>query len=234
MKVTKRKITLCLMAILTAVSVSVTAYAAEELPDLEKRGSISVTVKDSKTKKPVTDGGLTLYQVADLQVENKQYSYVFTDDFQDSGLSLNHIGSAKLPAALAEYASGKQDESIDREHAELSESGTVTFTDLPVGLYLVVQDTTAKNYSKLQPFLVSIPMNNDGELIYDVDASPKAGTVTYTEPEKPDKPDKPSNPPGSKLPKTGQLWWPVLLLDVAGLLLIVVGWLDRNRAKEHT
>lgn len=37
-----------------------------------------------------------------------------------------------------------------------------------------------------------------------------------------------SKPPGSKLPQTGQLWWPVPMLASAGLLLIVIGLIRRR------
>jgi LPXTG-motif cell wall-anchored protein len=54
-------------------------------------------------------------------------------------------------------------------------------------------------------------------------------------------PDAPDGDPGStasadgsqgeKLPQTGQLWWPVTLLSVAGLALLLAGWGIRRKAK---
>lgn len=41
-------------------------------------------------------------------------------------------------------------------------------------------------------------------------------------PEEPETPAEPS--PGTKLPQTGQLNWPVPVLTVLGLCLILAGW----------
>ncbi|MGN0268745.1 MAG: Cna B-type domain-containing protein [Lachnospiraceae bacterium] len=42
----------------------------------------------------------------------------------------------------------------------------------------------------------------------------------------PDKPDKPGG--GSLLPQTGQLWWPVPILALAGIVFFTVGWIRRK------
>lgn len=56
-------------------------------------------------------------------------------------------------------------------------------------------------------------------------------TNTYNGPENPTStvPDKPGK---TKLPQTGQLWWPVPVLIAAGLLLVVIGLL-RRRGVNH-
>lgn len=92
--------------------------------------------------------------------------------------------------------------------------------------------------------MVSIPLKEDGRLVYDVSALPKAGTVTKNN----DQPTVPtterdststttslsstsstrtttSTPKtlASKLPQTGQLWWPVAVLAIAGVGSLVAG-----------
>lgn len=54
-------------------------------------------------------------------------------------------------------------------------------------------------------------------------------TNTYTE----GTPSGPSGSTGSKLPQTGQLWWPVPFLAAAGLLLIVIGLFLGRGAKNE-
>lgn len=39
--------------------------------------------------------------------------------------------------------------------------------------------------------------------------------------------------PGTGLPQTGTLWWPVQVLTIAGILLFSLGWLDLRRKKNH-
>ena len=40
--------------------------------------------------------------------------------------------------------------------------------------------------------------------------------------------NRPEHPRGGKLPQTGQLWWPVPVLLLAGLVLVIVGLLRRK------
>lgn len=62
--------------------------------------------------------------------------------------------------------------------------GIASFTDLPLGLYVVVEtDTPAKVTSPVKPFLVSVPMTKASSLsewLYDIHVYPKNGT-TYGE-----------------------------------------------------
>ena len=61
----------------------------------------------------------------------------------------------------------------------------------------------------------------------------------YKEPEKTNKPNepekpKPSNPPkAEKLPQTGQMWWPVPILMVTGILFWLIGW-TKSKIYEKT
>ena len=52
-------------------------------------------------------------------------------------------------------------------------------------------------------------------------------TIDSRQPTRPTNPDKPS------LPQTGQLWWPVPVLFVVGVVLILLGVLRRRSGKKH-
>lgn len=61
------------------------------------------------------------------------------------------------------------------------------------------------------------------------------GDLPPVDPEDPENPDEEveiddPDVPLADLPQTGQLWWPVPLLAVAGMFLILVGWGRRRRA----
>ena len=49
----------------------------------------------------------------------------------------------------------------------------MTFSNLKLGLYLLVQTRAASGYSKISPFLVTVPYLNSGVYIYEVDADTK-------------------------------------------------------------
>lgn len=74
--------------------------------------------------------------------------------------------------------------------------------------WTVVEQTVPDGYR------VSISGNGTGFVV----------TNTYTGPKEPEKPH---------LPQTGQLWWPVGLLAVAGLVLIVVGLIRRRGGEDY-
>lgn len=236
-----------LSAVLLFCIMSVTAFAAGEVPDVNRKGSIAVTIRDTKSKKPVSGGKLKLYQVASVRIDDGNYMFEYTDDFSDCGLALDDIESEDLAAELADYASGRKLKGTDRK---VGSDGKVKFGGLELGLYLVVQSTAAENYSALNPFLVSVPMKDGDSLIYAVNATPKAGTVAKTANPDP-KPDSgsgkhkhsgssgnnvsvPASAPqlAALLPQTGQLWWPVPLLAMAGILFVMIGWMKRKDEKD--
>ena len=64
----------------------------------------------------------------------------------------------------------------------------MTFCGLELGLYLIVQTEASKGYEPINPFLVSLPMAEDGKWNYAVDASPKVGAYTPTKPDTPPTP----------------------------------------------
>lgn len=219
-------------------------------PDLSATGSISVTLACEGTAVP--GGTLVLYRVGDLIGTGGEYGFVLTEEFENSGMSLMDPGSVTLAESLADYVSEK---SMVGTEIAVGEDGTAKYANLTVGLYLVVQSLAAEGYETISPFLVSIPLYEDGTYIYDVDASPKVSGVqktSPTEPENPTDPKKPNNPnhPGTPttpenpspipstpsqsgtptLPQTGQLKWPVPVLASLGLCLFLLGfWLRLDR-----
>lgn len=94
----------------------------------------------------------------------------------------------------------------------MDKDGEIAFTGLELGLYLLVQHKAAKGYETAAPFLVSVPMEEDGVLRYDVDASPKVELEKKPEPTS----TTPPAPTDPRLPYTGQLNWPVPGSDGAG------------------
>lgn len=220
-----RKLTLVLIAVLLISVMSVAVMAERELPDLSRKGSITVTVRDTETGEPVSGGSLTLYRVAAVQVDNGNYFFAYTPAYEGCGANLASLetDARGLALELADYAAAHDQAGTK---ASISKDGTVIFSDLELGLYLVVQDTPAKDFKTLTPFLVTVPFTEGETLSYDVDASPKTGTER--EPTVPPT----TEPPPPELPYTGQLWWPVPVLAFLGLACISVGWLRRKHETE--
>lgn len=193
------------------------AYA-REVPDESRTGTI--TVKMEYDGKPVTGGTLTAYRVARVMEENGNDCFEVLPPYMVQELSWENWNTPELAASFAGQISG------DGIAPTTSEGGLVCFEDLKLGLYLIVQAEAADGYEPLIPFLVSVPMNEDGHYVYEVNAEGKF--QLHQEPQ----PTTPPKPSGPNLPQTGQLNWPIPVLAVLGLSLFAAGWILRSGKKK--
>lgn len=216
-----RRIFSLLLALMLLGSLAI-SVSARELPDLTKTGSISITMKYGG--EPIPGGELTLYRVGVPEEYDSNYYFVPTAEFSGCVKSFDNIGSESLAKKLADYA--KEEWKI--ESIAVGKSGTVKFSDLAVGLYLVVQSKETEGFVSIDPFLVSVPRHLDGKYVYDIDGTSKMDRIKkVTEPTKPPR-------PSDELPQTGQLNWPVPMLTSGGLLLFALGWYLRFGKKKES
>lgn len=195
------------LALCLLCGVCTVAYA-HEVPDLTRTGSI--TVEMIYNGKPVSGGTLTAYRVGQIVNDDENYSFGKTDAMAGFTGNYDDMGSADLARDVAAYV---RRHNISDSAAARNVNGKAVFSDLELGLYLVVQTENSSGYETLNPFLIALPMNEDGHYVYQVNAE---GKFELTK-----KPDKPWEP---TLPQTGQLNWPVPLLTVLGLCLFSAGW----------
>ncbi len=255
-----RKAAALLLAACLLWNAMISASAADAASlDLSRAGdsSITVTLRDEEGE-AAGKGTLILYQVASLILDDGNMVYNFTEDFEDSGVSLTDVtGSASTLSETAQtFASYAEVGNLAGFQKETL-SGTYTFTGLDLGLYLIVQEQAADGYQIVAPFLVTVPLADEetGDWIYDVDASPKTETLSEESPEevppeeppeeeppaeeppeenppREDPPDTVTDPP---LPQTGQLNWPIPVLAAGGLLLVTLGGImvlgDRRKVR---
>ncbi len=199
---------------------AVTAFAAAGTPDLDfsEEGSITVTLYSDVDQASVTDGALTIYHVADLYLDDGNMAYEYTEDFAGCTASLADPAETSLAAELEAYVESAR---IGGTTKAIGSDGTVDFTGLGLGLYLVVQTTGSTGYYSADPFVVTVPIAREDGWIYNVDASPKVEVLTPV-PE-PTTPDTTPTPSGSTLPQTGKLVWPIPILAAAGVLFCIAG-----------
>lgn len=220
---TKASAILCvlLLLILTALPV----YAAKgDWIDLDAKGTIRVTMQTKDKTKIIPGGQLTIYQVASVAVDDGNLGYAFTNGFENCGVDISNLEDSTLASKLEE----KLPASAAGRTVTVGTDGAASFTNLNLGLYLIVQTQAASGYSKVSSFVVSVPMYEDETYIYEVDATPKvtgADVVPPTPTPVTPKPDK-------NLPYTGQLTWPIPVLAATGVLFFAVGW-SLRRGKQQ-
>ena len=156
-------------------------------------GSIHVNLYDSTNNKALSGGELTVYRVAEVQRKNGNLSFEYCGDFDGCAIELGDLTDSTLAGQLQEFLPANAEGIVQA----VSNDGNVVFDDLELGLYLVVQTKASNGYKPVNSFLVSLPMAEDGQWNYEVDASPKVGAYTpepETPPSPPDTPDKPDKP----------------------------------------
>lgn len=209
-----QRISAFFLAIILMLGLSATAYA-HDVPQMDRKGTIAVTMKSGD--QTVGGGSLTIYRVGKVHEDDGNYTFQPAGKFADCGESFETVESPALAGRLANYADQKKLTGVTKT---IESDGTVTFSDLELGLYLLVQHKAAGGYSKVVPFLVTLPyMESNGEYAYSVDAGPKVELKPNPESTTP-----PNQPTESTLPQTGQLNWPIPILAVLGLLMFAVGW----------
>ena len=172
-------------------SMSVSAFAADKTPviDTTKTGSITIHKYTEGTAKgtaasgkedasqvpagavPIKDVGFTIYKVKDA---TKLAGYYSTTP-------------ASLPAATDYYTGTGKNVQVNADVAALkvgnevltNADGDAEFTNLDLGLYLVVETTSpAIVTGPCDPFLISVPMTTDGDdWLYNVHVYPKNSTA---------------------------------------------------------
>lgn len=206
----KRTVIGVLSLAILLLALSTQTFAAT--PDLNRNGSISIAMKHQGAVVP--GGSLTLYRVASVQVQDTKASFLLTPEYAASGVALTDLNNSTLAQTLADYTSAN---SILGTKRTIDAEGKVDFAGLQLGLYLLVQEDAAAGFEKVKPFLVSVPVQENGEYVYDVDGSPKLALEQIPT----DPPPETTQPP--KLPQTGQVQWPIPVLTVGGMLLMTLG-----------
>ena len=197
-----------------------------------RMGSIEIDYKGrTDTQEEIVLSGAK-FEIIPIQYVEKG-NWVWQSSFVDCGVSLHDTSAEarnKQAKQLLEYARKK---GISGNQQLTDSMGHTVFSNLNEGMYLITQIGSVKNGNdtfESAPFLVSVPSDIDGYLMYDVKVEPKVTWLTNNVP--PSVPEKPSekNPP--KDTNTGvqvkRMTWIVLALCSFGMIVIL-----GRRLKDH-
>ena len=262
-----------LLAVLLVLPLAPKAAAAERqtVDPAKDTGSISLTLKgDAGAAKDVE---ITLYQVGKGTVVNNNLVFELVDGLQDAELEKpvelngltaeeNIANAAALKAAIEKLQNTQTGDVVPTKSDKTNDEGVVTFTGLPVGVYLVVQTSRSNVYNSITSFLMYLPMTNEDGTAWEFAemASPKLqrrssggdggggepqlppvvvpdpdvplGPVEPVEPEEPGEEIPDPEVPLVQLPQTGMLQWPVPVLALVGILLFSTGWMMDQKGRK--
>ena len=209
----KRKITLFLLALVSLFALAVNVSATHPVPDLSRNGSLTLVMEFDGVK--LNNGALNIYKVGDIAENDGNYSFVPVATLQGQDFKFDDLNNELAKQVLTLV----KEKTLKYESAPI-EDGAVAFTDVPVGLYVVWQNSedATKGLLPIEPFLISVPNLYNDEYVLDVVAKPK--NAPETEPPTTTTPPPPTPP---DLPQTGQLNWPVPVMALMGTVLFIVG-----------
>lgn len=164
----------CLVAVLVLLFMSMTVSAAGDSVELNRNGSLTITLKAVENNIPLSYAEISIYQVADVTEYNGLLQFTLSSRFAESGISIDNLSAPALAEQFYNYA-GRH--SLQAVSAVVDEDGSAQLGNLPLGLYLVTQTKSADGYTDFEPFLISIPQRENDTWRYDVVAAPKTGAV---------------------------------------------------------
>lgn len=256
----KKKVNL-LTAVILAVMMFMSLTTTASAVDLATaKGSIEVTLKNDRGG-GVQNVMLEAYQVAVGSIENNNLKFSLQDVLKSTGVELNGLSgsetgdAAKALAAAVKKMSSGDVAKIPSWSGTTDPLGMLKLSDLPVGVYLVVQKNFNVSYEDIDAFLLYLPMTSDDgtKWEYEMSAEPKLEVrassddedeeieIVIPDPEPPlgdiEEPDDlvdigDEEPPLAMLPQTGLLQWPIPVMAVAGLLLFGAGWMSDKKARK--
>lgn len=197
-----------------------------------RTGSIDVDYKGrTDSQEEIILSGAKFEIIPIQYVEDEKW--VWQSSFVDCGISLNDTSAEsrnKQAKQLLEYARKK---GISGNQQFTDSTGHTVFSNLNEGMYLITQIGSLKNGNdtfESAPFLVSIPSDIDGYLVYDVKVEPKVTWLTNNVPPSvPEKPSEKNTPEDTNTSvQVKKTTWIVLALCSFGMIVIIRRRLKRK------
>ena len=157
-----------------------------------------------------------IYQVTDG-------SQGLTDPFQDCPVRLSCATNEQRTERTKTLARYVEQHRVPATGSGAVLQGTAAFSGLEPGLYLVLGSAHKSESGTYRPAPVTLW----------IPAGASVSALIKPEAETPAQPEDPTGPRAPELPQTGQLWWPVPCLALAGGLLLAAGLRRARGAKRH-
>lgn len=210
-----------------AVVLGMALPVCAEVPDLTRTGSLRLMFYWNH--EPLMNGEVTLYRVGDIVEDDGNYGFAPIARLKDANLSFAEPNDPVLTEKLVSLAEKRE---LPKLIVKI-EKGEARAESLAAGLYLVCQSEkqAGKGFNPIAPFLISLPRWENDHYVYEVEANPKI--PLKPEPTETTKPTSGSSSGNTKLPQTGQLWWPVPVLLCMGLVCIIIGLIRRREEQDE-
>lgn len=217
MRITKLYIRLFLMSTLLLSFLLFTPISTQA-----NQNNINVILSNSKNDICIEGADVTLYELATF-TDYKLRTYDVNEAYE-SIMSKLDFSTAKV--GCTEENAKKVQKYVHRNKltgisGKTNKDGKAVFENVKIGIYYVEVDA-GKDYS-VDPFLIEVPLYEDGEYVFNIKAEPKIEVLNKNGGN--GKGNDITNH-GNKLPQTGQLKWPVPVMMILGITFVVAGYAD--------
>ena len=166
----KKLIYLLTIIVLLLSGVNVFASTNNNIVDFSRKGSITVTLINEEVNY-VEGANIKIYKLADAYSNNSNLDFDYHEDLKvcENAIKENKFNNETLECIY--------NSSVESKELTTNSKGKVIFEGLGLGLYLIEQTNKVDGYSKIEPFLMYIPVNENNGWIYEVDAEPKVDII---------------------------------------------------------
>ena len=148
--------------------------ANDNIINFNKKGTITITLKESNENNYVKGAEITIYKIATATSENNNLKFIYLDNIKNCDGDLSNLKDTSLISKIDKCINNIN---LPIQTKLTNEEGNVKFDNLELGLYLVKQTNQVEGYSKIDSFLVAIPKEIDNKWTYDIVASPKTDII---------------------------------------------------------
>ena len=177
---------------------------------------LKATVEDEAAVYNLSNTEFTMYQVGIY----KKNSWVLETEFAKSGVVFDFEDSSAQAEAAKKLGKYVQDNSIRGISGKTNSDGEVMYRDLEKGVYLFVQTQKTQIGNQVyrsEPFIITVPGNYDGQIIWNVTAEPKFKNESIP-PITTNTPQVSEEPSGDKSSRTPNV---IMWLSLMGISLVI-------------
>ncbi|MBQ7117384.1 MAG: Cna B-type domain-containing protein [Clostridia bacterium] len=168
----KTKILAGAVSLILVLTLCVYAFSPSASAIINKNGSITLHIADSKTKVPLEGADFRLYFFAAAYEKNHGVGYDYVIPYDNCKMDMGNLQDAYLPIHLTHFAY-TYDLPFTVKSSDIN--GEIIFDGLTPGVYLIVPSENIPEYFMPSPFVINIPLydKENKDWIYDINATPK-------------------------------------------------------------
>ena len=150
---------------------SISIVKADQIIDLNKKGTITLTLFEEKDKLFVEGAEIEIIKIANADIINNNLTFNYVDELSDCNVKLDEENIYNIGLCLNE-------KKLKSNISKTNNLGKTVFDNLDLGIYYVRQINKVDKFSCFSPFLIMLPEEINNEWSYSINGSPKIEIVS--------------------------------------------------------